>query len=145
MDTSSPVINRYVFFFLGQSARLIDKITSHIRLTIFNLICVIISRRASLISCLISPYPYQLLGGRQHREEWRSIHWLSRWGQLRTSLPLWWLLYPTTNPQVRERIFFLDFIFQHFSCQIIFKICTEHGSDTSMLCAKFQNDLTTWQ
>ena len=31
----------------------------------------------------------------------------------------------------------------HFSCQIILKFCTQHGSITAMLCAKFQNDLTT--
>ena len=30
----------------------------------------------------------------------------------------------------------------HFSCQIILKICTEDGSDTAVLCTKFQNDLT---
>ena len=33
-----------------------------------------------------------------------------------------------------------------FSCQIVLKICTEHdsdGSDTAVLCASFQNDLTT--
>ena len=28
------------------------------------------------------------------------------------------------------------------SCQIILKFCTEHGNDTAVLCAKFQNDLT---
>ena len=28
----------------------------------------------------------------------------------------------------------------HVNCQIILKICTEHGSTTAMLCAKFQND-----
>ena len=27
-----------------------------------------------------------------------------------------------------------------FSCPIILKFCTEHGSDTTMLCAKLQND-----
>ena len=27
-------------------------------------------------------------------------------------------------------------------CQIILKFCTEHGSGTAMLCAKFWNDLT---
>ena len=27
-----------------------------------------------------------------------------------------------------------------FSCQIILKFCTEHGSVTAMLCAKYQND-----
>ena len=29
------------------------------------------------------------------------------------------------------------------SCQIVLKLCTEHGSDTAVLCAKYQNDLTT--
>ena len=29
------------------------------------------------------------------------------------------------------------------SCAIILKFCTEHGSDTAMLCANFQNDWTT--
>ena len=33
----------------------------------------------------------------------------------------------------------------HFSDQIIFKFCTEHGSNTAVLCAKFHNDLTTEQ
>ena len=31
----------------------------------------------------------------------------------------------------------------HFSCPIILKFCTEHGSITAMLCAKFQNDWAT--
>ena len=31
----------------------------------------------------------------------------------------------------------------YLSCWIILKICTEHGSDTAMLCAKFQNDFIT--
>ena len=31
----------------------------------------------------------------------------------------------------------------HLSCQIILNFCTEHGSDTAMLCAKFQNDFIT--
>ena len=31
-----------------------------------------------------------------------------------------------------------------FLCRpIILKFCTEHGSDTAMLCAKFQNDWAT--
>ena len=29
------------------------------------------------------------------------------------------------------------------SCETIFESCTEHGSITAMLCAKFQNDFTT--
>ena len=29
----------------------------------------------------------------------------------------------------------------HFRSQIILTFCTEHGRDTAMLCAKFQNDL----
>ena len=29
------------------------------------------------------------------------------------------------------------------SCQIILKFCTEHGSGTAVLCANFQNDLTS--
>ena len=33
----------------------------------------------------------------------------------------------------------------HFSCQIVLEICAEHGSDTTVLCTKFQNDLTTKQ
>ena len=28
----------------------------------------------------------------------------------------------------------------HFNCPIILKFCTEHGSITAVLCAKFQND-----
>ena len=35
------------------------------------------------------------------------------------------------------------FSFDHelcLCCPIIFNICTEHGSDTAMLCAQFQND-----
>ena len=28
-------------------------------------------------------------------------------------------------------------------CPIMLKFCTEHGSDTAMFCAKFQNDWTT--
>ena len=31
----------------------------------------------------------------------------------------------------------------HFSCQIVLKFCTEHGSYTAVLCAKFQK--TIWQ
>ena len=31
----------------------------------------------------------------------------------------------------------------HFSCQITLKFCTEHGSITAMLCAKFKNDWMT--
>ena len=30
----------------------------------------------------------------------------------------------------------------NFNCQIVLKFCSEHGSDTAMLWAKFQNDLT---
>ena len=33
----------------------------------------------------------------------------------------------------------------HFICEIVLKFCTEHDSDTAVLCAKFQNDLTTEQ
>ena len=33
----------------------------------------------------------------------------------------------------------------HLSCPIVSKCCTEHGSDTAVLCAKFQNGLTTEQ
>ena len=33
----------------------------------------------------------------------------------------------------------------HMSYRINLKFCTEHGSDTAVLCAKFQNDLTTEQ
>ena len=29
------------------------------------------------------------------------------------------------------------------NCPIVSKFCTEHGSDTAMLCAKFQNNWTT--
>ena len=32
-----------------------------------------------------------------------------------------------------------------FSCQIILKICTEHGSETVVLCANFQNGLMSKQ
>ena len=28
----------------------------------------------------------------------------------------------------------------HSSCQIVLKICTEHGNDTVVFCGKFQND-----
>ena len=28
----------------------------------------------------------------------------------------------------------------HFGCSVFLKLCTEHGSDTAVLCAKFQND-----
>ena len=30
-------------------------------------------------------------------------------------------------------------------CQVIVKLCAEHGSDTAVLCAKFENELTTYQ
>ena len=39
---------------------------------------------------------------------------------------------------------FCHILFSHhsfISCQIVFKFCTKHGSDTAMLCAKFQNKL----
>ena len=33
----------------------------------------------------------------------------------------------------------------YFICHIVLRVCTEHGSDTAVLCTKFQNDLTTEQ
>ena len=36
---------------------------------------------------------------------------------------------------------FIQYI--HFSCLIILKFCTEHGSTTAVLCAKYQNDWAT--
>ena len=53
--------------------------------------------------------------------------------------------YPSeTNLKLKSR----DFSFVQniqFSCQIILKFCSEHGSETDVLCAKFQNDLRTGQ
>ena len=43
------------------------------------------------------------------------------------------------NPKSRE-IPFAHILF--LSCSIVFKCCTEYGSDTVVLCAKFQNDWT---
>ena len=39
-----------------------------------------------------------------------------------------------------ENLFDLNLL---LCCQIILKFCTEHGSITAVLCANFQNDLTT--
>ena len=46
-----------------------------------------------------------------------------------------------THIKLRSR----EISFAHNSlrnCQIVLKYCTEHGSITAVLCAKFQNDLT---
>ena len=40
-----------------------------------------------------------------------------------------------------HKIFFLHNC--HFSCPIMSQVCTEHGSITAVLCAKFQHDWTT--
>ena len=46
----------------------------------------------------------------------------------------------TLKPKSRE-ISFANILF--ISYPIVLKFCTEHGSDTAVLCAKFQNDWTT--
>ena len=38
----------------------------------------------------------------------------------------------------------ISFVYKiHDSCQIVLTFYTEHGSNTAVLCAKLQNDLTT--
>ena len=46
-----------------------------------------------------------------------------------------------TGPNLRCNLF--PSLFYLFSCPIILKSCTEHGSDTVVLCAKIQNDWTS--
>ena len=53
-------------------------------------------------------------------------------------------LYKTQNSKTQSGE--ISFVYDiHFSRQIVLKIRTEHGIDTAVLCAKFQNDLTTDQ
>ena len=42
----------------------------------------------------------------------------------------------------RERSFVKNI---DFGCQTVLKLCTEHGGDTAVICARFQNELTTEQ
>ena len=52
------------------------------------------------------------------------------------------ILYCRIHPKLKcHGISFFQYM--HFSCEIVLKICTKHGSDTAMLCANFQNDLAT--
>ena len=45
---------------------------------------------------------------------------------------------------IKLKLFDIVFIHNiHFSCPIILKYCTEHGSDTAVLYAIFQNNLGT--
>ena len=49
-----------------------------------------------------------------------------------------------THPKLKSR----EISFVHnvrFSCPIFLKFCTEHGSITAVLCAKFQNDWVAQQ
>ena len=62
-----------------------------------------------------------------------SSRWLYRKWQFRN------ILFPEDAVNIAD-------IFVHnlnFNRPIILKFCTEHGSDTAVLCAKFQNDWTT--
>ena len=46
---------------------------------------------------------------------------------------------PETHLKTKSR----EISFAHnfrFNCPIVLKFCTEHGSDTAVPCAKFQND-----
>ena len=45
------------------------------------------------------------------------------------------------NKLVSREMLFAQDVF--LNCQIVLKFCTEHDGDTVVLCAKFQNDLTT--
>ena len=57
--------------------------------------------------------------------------------QLRISVAIW-----DIRPKRNSR----DISYEHnllLSCQIVLKFCTEHGSEIIVLCAKFQNELTT--
>ena len=48
---------------------------------------------------------------------------------------------PQTHIKVKSRgISFVNNV--HFNCPIVLKFCTEYGSITAVLCAKFQNDRT---
>ena len=53
------------------------------------------------------------------------------------------MAYPSqTDLKLKSRkISFVQII--HFICQIVLKASTEHGSDTAVLCANFQCDLTS--
>ena len=52
-------------------------------------------------------------------------------------------IHQTRNPfetQISPDLFFLNIL---VSCQIVLKSCTEHGSITAVICAKYQNDSTS--
>ena len=48
--------------------------------------------------------------------------------------------YPSLRNSSQGQMLFPHNLF--LICSVIVNFCTEHGSDTAMLCAKFQNDLT---
>ena len=62
----------------------------------------------------------------------------------------WWISELSCNIRISSKVHFklkyIQISFDHdfcLSCEIILESCTEHGSITAMLCAKFQNDFTT--
>ena len=80
---------------------------------------------------------------------WQSLQGPPRWHSVLSTTV--WRCNRISQGLLQYRICFLklkshEFSFYHnlsFSCQIILKFCSEHGSTTAVLCAKFQNDLTT--
>ena len=72
-----------------------------------------------------------------------SYQWCHKWWNIIIMRLLYYRIYPPkTHFKIKShKILLVHNI--HFSCQIILTFCTEHGSVTAMLCAKFQNDLTT--
>ena len=62
-----------------------------------------------------------------------DIHWRNLLGVCN----IWYPSETHLNPKFRE-ISFAHSI--RFSCPIVLTLCTEHGSDTAILCAKFQID-----
>ena len=77
-------------------------------------------------------------------DTWRTCSWLGTYLH-----PSWILVacsdveYPSEiHPKFKScSISFVHNI--HFSCSIILRFCTEHGSITAVLCVKFQNDWAT--
>ena len=64
-----------------------------------------------------------------------------KWGKKGGPVPIWDICPKLILDSYLTKASFVQKM--HFSCQIILKIYTEHGSYTAMLCAKFQNTLTT--
>ena len=82
--------------------------------------------------------------------KWRQIHTqlAANWSQwspqeaLRGLARCVWMVASETGLKLK----FGKMLFRHnipMCCPIILKLCTEHGSITAMLCAKFQNDWAT--